>query len=118
MIRQQILLSVASFVAGMIIVFSYEMLIFFREMFRAGRIIQALTDFLFWETSAVGLFYVIYSINGGSIRGYALCSLFLGMLFFRWAFGKKLLEVLRKILKKVHAWFNIVGIKIKAGLKR
>jgi len=118
MIRQQIVLSAVSFAAGIVIVLAYEMLIILREIFRTGRIIQALTDFLFWETAAVTLFYVIYTINGGAIRGYALISLFLGMIFFWCIFGKKLLEMMRKALKKARSWFNIVGSKLKAGLKR
>ena len=75
---------------------------------------QALTDFLFWETAAVILFYVIYRINGGEIRGYAVISLFLGMILFWWAIGKKLLEIMRKALKKATVWVNIVCKKVKA----
>ena len=114
MIREQIILVTAVFLFGMLLVFAYEILIICREILRTGMIIQALTDFLFWEAAAVSLFYLIYLINGGEIRGYALVSLFLGMIFFWWILGKKLLEIMRKALKKATAWVNIVGKKIKA----
>lgn len=114
MIREQILLVTAVFVSGMAIVLAYEILIICREILKTGKIIQALTDFFFWEAAAISLFYLIYRINGGRIRGYAIVSLFLGMIFFWWAFGKKLLEIMRKALKKATAWVNIGGKKIKA----
>lgn len=114
MIRQQILLAAASFAGGMIIVLFYEILIILREVFCTGKIIQAVTDFLYWETAAVCLFYVIYKINGGEIRGYAIAALFAGMLFFWWAFGKKLLEISLKALKKARLCVNIGINKVKA----
>ena len=51
MIRQQIMLVTVSFAIGMLVVLLYELLIIIREILGMGRIMQGLTDFLFWETS-------------------------------------------------------------------
>lgn len=114
MIRQQIMLAAASFAGGMVIILLYELLFLLRVLFKTGIIIRALTDVLYWEAAAIGLFYVIYRINGGDIRGYVLFFLFLGMLFFWWAFGRGLLEISLKALKKVEVCVNMVTKKIKA----
>lgn len=118
MIRQQIMLVTVSFAIGMLVVLLYELLIIIREILGMGRIMQGLTDFLFWETSAVILFIITYRINEGIIRGYAVAALFLGMILFWWSVGARFLAWSRKLLKKIRRWVTINSEKVSARFKR
>lgn len=118
MIRQQILLVTMSFAIGMIVVFLYDLLIIIREILGMGKIMRGLTDFIFWEASAVALFIITYRINEGIIRGYAVAALFFGMILFWWSVGARLLAGSRKVLKKIRRWVTIKSNKVKTKINR
>lgn len=118
MIRQQIMLVAMSFAFGMIIVFLYDLLIIIREILGMGRIMQGLTDLIFWEGSAAALFIITYRINEGIIRGYAVAALFLGMIIFWWSVGGRFLAGTRKVLKKISRWVTMKTNKVKTKFNR
>lgn len=114
MIRQQLTLVLAMFLMGIIIVFVYDILLVGREIIRRSVIWTAIEDFVYWLIAAICTFYIVYRINEGIPRGYAVVGLIIGAALFQWGIGRRMVELLTQIvinvrnyLKKIFNWCRI-----------
>lgn len=106
MIRQQLELITASFAIGMLVVFLYDIILIFREIIRRRFFWIALEDFLFWTATAIAVFCVIYRINEGIVRGYAICGFFLGMFVLQWSVGERMVKFITKIVIRIRKYLK------------
>jgi len=118
MINEQLSLIIASFIAGAVIMFMYDILIIFREVLRTPFMFTAISDVLFWFGAGVSVFYVIYVYNEGSIRMYSLVFLFGGMGLLQWTIGRKMVRLVIKILTGIRKCLKNVFSHCRMVLRR
>ena len=74
----------------------YDIIIAARDVRGKKILTRMLEDFVFWQMCAGGLFYFLYTLNEGIIRGYELAAFFFGMILFQNATGRKMTKGLKK----------------------
>ena len=112
MIRQQLGLVSTLFLIGVLSVFVYDVLIASRDIKGRSIFVKALEDLIFWCSLAVVVFYTIYVLNEGVIRGYELAALFSGMLLFQYSVGKNITKSLKKLFIRCRIKLRIVFTKL------
>ena len=92
MIQIQLELTLAMLIMGVLLVAGYDILIIGREIIRRSVVLIALEDFLYWIIGAICTFKVIYNINEGVPRGYAILALLCSAVFFQWLIGRRVVS--------------------------
>lgn len=93
---------VLGFTAG----FFYDIIRIFRMVVKHFGLLIQIEDFLYWVITAAVVFFVMLQKNFGEIRGFLVCGVFLGMLFYFLLLSKLfikqagwLINFLKKIVK-------------------
>ncbi len=89
------------FVTGIAITMIYDLLRILRNLIRHPYIAVAFEDIVFWIIVSVILFLLLYYLNNGTVRWFAVFGLFLGMLFYKKIFGDFLVNFMSTILGRI-----------------
>jgi len=84
---------------GVLILALYDLLRILRRIVPHGVLIIALEDVLYWIGTAFLIFQLLYQENDGALRGYALCAVGIGMLFYHQTVSGFLVNSISGILK-------------------
>lgn len=125
-IHQELVFLLISFALGEGLVMLYDVFRIFRKVVPHGVIWISVEDVLYWIVAALLIFGMIFQENDGLIRGFAIGGILLGMLFFNHFVSpflirsisgvlKKILEILKKGLKKVRGAVKIGLCKLGLG---
>ena len=95
-IEEEILCFLTAILSGGIVRIWYQCLICFRYIFKHKLIAIEIEDLLFWIGTAIYLFVQIYHTSNGSVRGYFVLGIVLGVLIFTF-FWRKIENKLKKI---------------------
>lgn len=125
-IHQELGFLLISFALGEGLVMLYDVFRIFRKVVPHGVIWISVEDVLYWIVAALLIFGMIFQENDGLIRGFAIGGILLGMLFFNHFVSpflirsisgilKKILEILKKGLKKVREAVKIGLCKLGLG---
>ena len=125
-IHQELVFLLISFALGEGLVMLYDVFRIFRKVVPHGVIWISVEDVLYWIVAALLSFGMIFQENDGLIRGFAIGGILLGMLFFNHFVSpflirsisgilKKILEILKKGLKKVREAVKIGLCKLGLG---
>lgn len=125
-IHQELVFLLISFALGEGLVMLYDVFRIFRKVVPHGVIWISVEDVLYWIVVALLIFGMIFQENDGLIRGFAIGGILLGMLFFNHFVSpflirsisgilKKILEILKKGLKKVREAVKIGLCKLGLG---
>ncbi|MDY5775811.1 MAG: spore cortex biosynthesis protein YabQ [Lachnospiraceae bacterium] len=125
-IHQELVFLLISFALGEGLVMLYDVFRIFRKVVPHGVIWISVEDVLYWIVAALLIFGMIFQENDGLIRGFAIGGILLGMLFFNHFVSpflirsisgilKKILEILKKGLKKVREAVKIGLCKLGLG---
>ena len=125
-IHQELVFLLISFALGEGLVMLYDVFRIFRKVVPHGIIWISVEDVLYWIVAALLIFGMIFQENDGLIRGFAIGGILLGMLFFNHFVSpflirsisgilKKILEILKKGLKKVREAVKIGLCKLGLG---
>lgn len=125
-IHQELVFLLISFALGEGLVMLYDVFRIFRKVVPHGVIWISVEDVLYWIVAALLIFGMIFQENDGLIRGFAIGGILLGMLFFNHFVSpflirsisgilKKILEILKKGLKKVQEAVKIGLCKLGLG---
>lgn len=125
-IHQELVFLLISFALGEGLVMLYDVFRIFRKIVPHGVIWISVEDVLYWIVAALLIFGMIFQENDGLIRGFAIGGILLGMLFFNHFVSpfiirsisgilKKILEILKKGLKKVREAVKIGLCKLGLG---
>lgn len=82
-----------SFLYGALLFFAYDILVIFRNIIRHARFVMAIEDIGFWITAGILIFCMMYFVNNGVIRYYAVISVLLGMKLYQIILGKHVVYV-------------------------
>lgn len=96
-------LSVLSFLLGLILMVSYDLLRLFRLLVPHGNLWTGLEDFLYWVYCAVMTFSLLFWENSGILRGYVIACVFSGMILYDRIVSRNVFG----LLKKLGRWITI-----------
>ena len=110
------------FFAGIVITAVYDALRVVRRVIKHNYFFVALEDIVFWFFVSATLFFLLYHMNQGALRWFAVFGLFIGMLFYKKIFGDKLVifmsTILGHILHLVVAIFTPPLMLVKSAFSR
>lgn len=90
--------------AGLLL--AYDGLIIIRRFISHSAMVVAVEDVLFWSISGVLIFIMIYEQNNGTIRGFSVVAIIIGMVLYHYMISEYLVRILTTIL----SWFfTIIG---------
>ena len=95
MLQRQLRIAAAMFLLGVMIILLYDIIIASRDSRKKKTFVKIIEDFIFWQISAGAVFYVIYTLNEGIIRGYEIAACFFGMILTHVTVGRKLIKGLK-----------------------
>lgn len=88
---------ISSFLAGVFLLFIYDVVRFPRILWKHGKLWKFVSDYIYWVVAGFFVFVLIYQVNEGAIRGFAIMGMLLGMLSYYMGPQK----ILKKIVKKI-----------------
>lgn len=81
-IRDEAALMASSFVLGVVLMGSYDLLRLFRLLVRHGVWWTGIEDFFYWVYAAAMTFSLLFWGNSGELRAYIIVCVFLGMALY------------------------------------
>lgn len=96
-------LSVLSFLLGLILMVSYDLLRLFRLLVPHGNLWTGLEDLIYWIYCAVMTFSLLFWENSGILRGYVIACVFSGMILYDRIVSRNVFG----LLKKLGRWITI-----------
>ena len=102
-IQEEAGLAVLSFVLGILLMISYDLLRLFRLLIPHGSLWTGLEDFFYWIYCAVMTFSLLFYENDGILRGYVIVSAFLGMFLY----DRLVSQSVFAVLKNMGRWITI-----------
>lgn len=90
-------LAALSFVLGILLMISYDLLRLFRLLIPHGSLWTGLEDFFYWIYCAVMTFSLLFYENDGILRGYVIVSTFLGMFLYDRLVSQSVFAVLKNM---------------------
>ncbi len=111
-IVQELTFFTHSVIMGLVITFIYDWIRVLRRLFRHGTAFISIEDFLFWLTCGIGVFYMLYRENNGTLRWFAVLGATIGMFLYkvivRDVFVNVMSTCLHKIMWSVFRFLQIV----------
>lgn len=96
-------LAVHSFLLGIVLMVSYDLLRLFRLLIPHNPLFIGLEDFIYWVYCAVMTFLLLFYENSGVLRGYVIIGVFVGMIIY----DRIVSQPVFSILKNIKIWFTI-----------
>lgn len=103
-------LAVMSFLLGVILMVSYDLLRLFRLLVPHGNLWTGFEDFFYWIYCAVMTFSLLFWENSGILRGYVIVCVFLGMFLYDRIVSRNVFG----LLKKLGRWITIKRRSLKS----
>lgn len=110
-IVQEVTFFVHSILMGLVITFAYDWILIFRRLFKHGKILMSVEDFIYWVVCGLGVFYMLYKENNGVLRWFAVMGAALGMLFYKAVIKNRFVYVMSTYIHKI-MWFIFRVIQV------
>lgn len=88
-----------SFLTGAGLMMTYDLLRIFRIFVPHSYIFTGIEDMVYWVYAALVTFSLLYEQNDGSLRGYAIAGVFIGMVLYDKIISKHFLKLLKHFQK-------------------
>ncbi|HEX3021730.1 MAG TPA: spore cortex biosynthesis protein YabQ [Lachnospiraceae bacterium] len=88
-----------SILYGIFILIVYDILRIFRRIIPHKAFFVALEDILFWLATSIVIFQMIYRKNNGTIRGFAIVGMLLGMIVYNQSLSPLMVKGMTRIIK-------------------
>lgn len=88
-----------SILAGVIIIFVYDIIRIFRRLIKHNNIFIAIEDLIFWVLSSLFIFIMMYQENDGVIRAFSIIGMIIGMVLYHFLISNIFITVSLKIIK-------------------
>lgn len=107
-----------SVLMGVVITFAYDWIRVLRRLFKHGTVLISVEDLLFWFVCGIGVFYMLYKENDGTLRWFAVLGATIGMFFYKMIVRDTFTNIMSTIIHKI-MWFvfHVIQIVLKP-LKR
>ncbi len=117
-IMQELTFFTHSVLMGVVITFAYDWIRVLRRLFKHGTVLISVEDLLFWFVCGIGVFYMLYKENDGTLRWFAVLGATIGMFFYKMIVRDTFTNIMSTIIHKI-MWFvfHVIQIVLKP-LKR
>ncbi|HAU87894.1 MAG TPA: spore cortex biosynthesis protein YabQ [Lachnospiraceae bacterium] len=105
-INLEVRLFLSSVLWGIGLVILYDCLRIFRRTVKHNKIWAGLEDVLYWTVCAVLIFRMMYRINDGAIRGFAIVGVVIGMVLYHYSVSEFFVQTITLVIHKC-----IYGVK-------
>ena len=102
-IRFEAWLLLLSLLVGCWLMLVYDLLRVLRLMIKHSSFVMGIEDFFYWIHAGTATFMLLYELNDGGVRMYAVAGVFTGMILYD-KIGSRFLFA---ALKKAGKWFKI-----------
>lgn len=89
-----------SVLTGIVLMLGFDVVGFLRLPIRKRKILLFLLDYIYWVVGSFFVFVMIYQMNDGQIRGFALWGIGFGILLYEQGPGKLLKKLKQKMFGK------------------
>lgn len=103
-IVQELTFFTHSVLMGLVITFIYDWIRVLRRLFKHGTVLMSVEDLLFWLACGIGVFYMLYRENDGTLRWFAILGAALGMFFYKLVVRDTFTNVMSTCIHKI-MWF-------------
>lgn len=100
-IVQELTFFTHSVIMGLVITFIYDWIRVLRRLFKHGTVLMSAEDFLFWLACGIGVFYMLYRENDGTLRWFAVLGAAIGMFFYKLIVRDAFINVMSTCLHKI-----------------
>ena len=90
-----------SLLYGIVLMFVYDLLELFRLFIFHKKGFLVVEDLLFWGGAAPVIFWLVFSLNQGTMRNFFIVSLIGGMVLYRKLVGKRVIRLFYRIISWV-----------------
>lgn len=109
-----------SVLAGILLLFMYDILRIFRRIVPHGGVAVGIEDLCYWVVGSVAIFHMIFQKNDGILRGFTMLAIFLGMTVYHFTISKAFVKYLSLLLNTMIKWmiapFRWIFKKLSAGI--
>ncbi len=102
---------------GVLILLAYDLLRIFRRLIAHNGLVLAIEDLLFWVIASLFIFAMIYTMNNGTIRGFSVMGMGIGMTLYHFIFSELLVKWMTKALLLILRPIRILLNRIKGVLR-
>lgn len=102
---------------GVIIILAYDILRIFRRLITHKGLALAIEDILFWVLASFFIFAMIYRMNDGTIRGFSVMGMGIGMTLYHFIFSDLIVTWVTKALLLLLRPIKILLNRIKRMLR-
>lgn len=85
---------------GMLLLVIYDLLRILRRIMKHNNFLITIEDIIYWITSSILIFRMMYQQNNGIIRGFSILAMLLGMLLYHEVLSEGLVTIVSGILNK------------------
>lgn len=89
------------FVTGAVITFIYDQIRIVRRVLPHGSVLVAIEDLLFWFFAGIVIFSLLYRMNAGTLRWFAVFGLAAGMFLYKKIFRDFLVNFMSTVIRRV-----------------
>ncbi|MBD5544187.1 MAG: hypothetical protein HDR01_08110 [Lachnospiraceae bacterium] len=100
-----------SVLSGIIITVVYDVIKIIRNVIPHNGFSEALEDTIFWIFASLFLFSMLYKVNNGTVRWFAIAGTFIGMLIYKKTLGQYIVGIMSTIINQIlHVVFKALGV--------
>lgn len=81
---------------GVLIILAYDILRILRRLIPHNAIVLAIEDIIFWVLASLFIFAMIYTMNNGTIRGFSVMGMGIGMTLYHFIFSELFVKWMTK----------------------
>ena len=89
------------FVTGAVITFIYDQIRIVRRVLPHGSVLVAIEDLLFWLFAGIVIFSLLYRMNAGTLRWFAVFGLATGMFLYKKIFRDFLVNFMSTVIRRI-----------------
>lgn len=102
---------------GVLIILTYDILRILRRLIPHNAIVLAIEDIIFWVLASLFIFAMIYTMNNGTIRGFSVMGMGIGMTLYHFIFSELFVKWMTKAFLLLLRPICILISRIKRVLK-
>lgn len=117
-IMQELTFFTHSVLMGVVITFAYDWIRVLRRLIKHGTALMSVEDLSFWFACGIGVFYMLYKENDGTLRWFAVLGAAIGMFFYKMIVRDAFVNIMSTCLYKI-MWliFRILQIVLKPMIR-
>lgn len=101
---------------GALVLLAYDQLRILRRIIRHNVVAVAIQDLIFWVLASVFIFAMIYVKNNGTIRGFSVMGMVIGMVAYHYILSDWIVKLISSIILLILRPFSLAIAFIEKGL--